>query len=58
MERRTLATFQTRWPELHVIVTSPQIAFESYPNHEISRDDVIHIMLGDLQRLSLYAAQG
>jgi uncharacterized SAM-binding protein YcdF (DUF218 family) len=58
MERRTLATFQQRWPELQVAVTSPQIDFESYPNHEISRDDVIHIMLGDLQRLSLYAAQG
>jgi uncharacterized SAM-binding protein YcdF (DUF218 family) len=58
MERRTLATFQKRWPELQVTVTSPQIDFESYPNHEISRDDVIHIMLGDLQRLSLYAEQG
>jgi uncharacterized SAM-binding protein YcdF (DUF218 family) len=58
MERRTLATFQKRWPELQVAVTSPQIDFESYPNHQISRDDVIHIMLGDLQRLSLYAAKG
>ena len=58
MERRTLATFQQRWPELQLAVTSPQIDFESYPNHEISRDDVIHIMLGDLQRLSLYAAKG
>jgi uncharacterized SAM-binding protein YcdF (DUF218 family) len=58
MERRTLATFQTRWPELQLVVTSPQIDFDSYPNQEISRDDVIHIMLGDLQRLSLYAAKG
>ena len=58
MERRTLATFRQRWPELQVVVTSPQIDFESYPNHEISRDDVIHIMLGDLQRLSLYGAKG
>jgi hypothetical protein len=58
MERRTLATFRQRWPELRLVVTSPQIAFESYPNHEISRDDVIHIMLGDLQRLTLYAVKG
>ncbi len=58
MERRTLATFQQRWSELRVVVTSPQIDFDSYPNHEISREDVVHIMLGDLQRLSLYAAKG
>jgi uncharacterized SAM-binding protein YcdF (DUF218 family) len=50
MERRTLATFQRRWPELDVIVTSPQIAFDAYPNEAITRDDVIHIMIGDLQR--------
>ena len=57
-ERRTLATFQALWPELQLVVTSPQIDFESYPNAEISRDDVIHIMLGDLQRLRLYAEKG
>jgi hypothetical protein len=39
-------------------VTSPQITFEAYPNGAISRDDVIHIMVGDLQRLVLYAARG
>jgi uncharacterized SAM-binding protein YcdF (DUF218 family) len=58
MERRTLATFQQRWPELDVIVTSPQIDFDDYPNAAISFDDVIHIMVGDLQRLMLYADKG
>jgi hypothetical protein len=58
MERRTLATFQQRWPELEVIVTSPQISFEDYPNESISRDDVIYIMVGDLQRVVLYAEKG
>ncbi len=58
MERRTLATFRQRWPELQVIVTSPQIDFDSYPNEAIARDDVIHIMLGDLQRLIVYAEKG
>jgi len=58
MERRTLATFQARWPQLRVIVTSPQIAFDDYPNAAIGRDDVIHIMVGDLQRLMLYAEKG
>jgi len=58
MERRTLATFRQRWPEVDVVVTSPQIAFDDYPRPDISRDDVIHIMLGDLQRLIVYGRKG
>ena len=58
MERRTLATFQKLWPQLRVIVTSPQIGFDAYPNDAISREDVIHIMVGDHQRLMLYAEKG
>jgi uncharacterized SAM-binding protein YcdF (DUF218 family) len=58
MERRTLATFQQRWPEVEVRVTSPPIGFDEYPNEAISRDDVIHIMVGDLQRLVVYGERG
>jgi len=58
MERRTLATFRTLWPELDVIVTSPQMDFDAYPNAQITQDDVIHIMVGDFQRLMLYAKKG
>jgi hypothetical protein len=58
MERRTLATFHQRWPQLDVRVTSPQIPFEDYPNEHISREDVIHIMVGDFQRLMVYARKG
>jgi uncharacterized SAM-binding protein YcdF (DUF218 family) len=58
MERRTLATFAQRWPELEVVVTSPQIDFDAYPTGGIRKDDVIHIMVGDLQRLIVYARKG
>jgi uncharacterized SAM-binding protein YcdF (DUF218 family) len=58
MERRTLGTFRQRWPELEVIVTSPHIAFDDYPTADVGRDDVIHIMVGDLQRLLVYARKG
>ena len=58
MERRTLATFAQRWPELEVVVTSPQIDFDAYPTGEIRKDDVIHIMVGDLQRLIVYGEKG
>jgi uncharacterized SAM-binding protein YcdF (DUF218 family) len=58
MERRTLATFRQRWPELEVVVTSPLIAFDEYPTPDIRKDDVIHIMVGDLQRLTVYGRKG
>ncbi len=58
MERRTHATFRTRWPELDVRVTSPRIEFDAYPNDGITREDVIHIMVGDFQRLIAYAERG
>ncbi len=58
MERRTLATFEARWPELEVRVTSPQVAFDDYAQGGIRRDDVIHIMVGDLQRLVVYGRKG
>jgi uncharacterized SAM-binding protein YcdF (DUF218 family) len=58
MERRTLATFAQRWPELDVRVTSPRIEFDAYATDEIRKDDVIHIMVGDLQRLIVYGQKG
>ena len=58
MERRTLATFASRWPELDVVVTSPQLDFDDYATGGIRKDDVIHIMVGDLQRLIVYGSKG
>ena len=58
MERRTWATFCQRWPEVEVLVTSPQLDFDHYPNEEITREDVINIMVGDLQRIILYGQRG
>jgi len=58
MERRAMATFRKVWPEKQALVTSPQISFEDYPNQEISKREVIGIMVGDLQRIRLYSARG
>ena len=62
MERRSYATFKQMWPEKEVIVTSPQVTFdeylEKYSNQELSRDDVISIMVGDLDRIRLYPEMG
>jgi uncharacterized SAM-binding protein YcdF (DUF218 family) len=58
MERRAFATFRKVWPEKQAFVTSPKISFEDYPNQEISKHDVVGIMVGDLQRIRLYPAKG
>lgn len=60
MERRTMATFEKQWPghAVDIRVTSPQISFEDYPNADISLAEVIHIMIGDLQRIRIYPEKG
>jgi uncharacterized SAM-binding protein YcdF (DUF218 family) len=58
MERRSLATFKKHWPEKKLIVTSPQITFEEYATDEIPLEMVIHIMVGDMQRIKIYAEKG
>jgi len=62
MERRSYATFRKYWPEKEALVTSPQVAFDEYlqkyAKHELSNDDVVSIMVGDLQRIKLYPAKG
>jgi len=58
MERRAYATFKKLWPEKECLVTSPQISFEDYPNEVVSKDEVINIMVGDLQRMRVYPDRG
>lgn len=62
MERRSYATFKQRWPEKDVMVTSPQVSFDEYvsrySNKALSSDDVVSIMVGDLQRIRVYAERG
>jgi uncharacterized SAM-binding protein YcdF (DUF218 family) len=62
MERRSYATFKQRWPEKDVVVTSPQVSFDEYlnrySNKALSSDDVVAIMVGDLQRIRVYAERG
>jgi uncharacterized SAM-binding protein YcdF (DUF218 family) len=58
MERRSYATFKKVWPEKDIIITSPQISFEEYPTGDLTMDRVIQIMVGDLQRIKLYAEKG
>jgi len=62
MERRAYATARKFWPEVELLVTSPQMTFADYlakySNHELTPDDVVGIMVGDLQRMRLYPEKG
>lgn len=58
MERRAYATFKKVWSEKSFIVTSPPISFGNYPDKFISKEDVIGIMVGDLQRIKVYPEKG
>jgi len=58
MERRSYATFKRHWPDKKLLVTSPQITLNDYPNDDISLEEVIHIMVGDLQRIKIYPEKG
>jgi len=58
MERRTFATFKKRWPEKDITVTSPQIPFSDYPNEVIELEYLIHVLVGDFDRIVKYPALG
>ena len=51
MERRAYATFKMRWPEKEFVVTSPELSYTQYPNETITRELLINITVGDLQRI-------
>jgi uncharacterized SAM-binding protein YcdF (DUF218 family) len=58
MERRAYATTQRRWPGLDVRVTSPPISFDNYPTSDLPKDLVISVIVGDVQRMRVYAERG
>ena len=52
-ERRILATCQLLWPEMRMFITSPKITFEEQRENGI-QDNLIHEMVGDVQRMRVY----
>ncbi len=58
MERRALAALKKQWPENEFTITSPDTSFEEYPDDAISKDVLINLMVGDLQRIKVYPDKG
>lgn len=57
-ERRTYATMQKLFPDITSLHTSPDLNYEDYPEGEITKDLMINIMVGEVQRIKLYPELG
>jgi uncharacterized SAM-binding protein YcdF (DUF218 family) len=58
MQRRTWATMAVEWPEMPATLASPEMSLDEYFTDELTPDKIINIMLGDLQRIRIYAKRG
>ena len=62
MERRLWAAMQVYWPQVQVVYTSPQVTVEEHIAHAekigMTRKGVIETIVGDVQRMELYAEKG
>ncbi len=58
MERRAYATFAKQWPEVTAYITSPQLSYDTYFPDEAFKTDTITMMVGDLERIRRYGAEG
>ena len=62
MERRIVAAMGVYWPELHFSVTSPQVTIPEYledaRKQGIGEEPSVSVIVGDFQRMDLYAKKG
>ena len=62
MEKRLWAAMQVYWPRVQAIYTSPQVSVEAHIAHAemigMTRKGVIETIVGDVQRMELYAQKG
>ena len=58
MQRRVWATMSVEWPEMPATVASPQMTLDEYFTAELTPEKVVNIMMGDLQRIRVYARKG
>lgn len=62
MERRIVAAMGIYWPELNFSVTSPQVTIPEYlaraKEQGISEEAAVSVIVGDFQRMDLYAKKG
>ena len=62
MERRIYAAWKVYWPEMDFVITSPQQTIEEYLEASVKQglteEKVIDVLVGDFQRIDVYAKKG
>ena len=62
MERRVWAAMKAYWPEADFTITSPQLSMEEYIERTMAQGmtekAVIDVIVGDVQRMEIYARKG
>ena len=62
MEKRLWAAMQVYWPDVRAVYTSPRVMLEEHMAHAeavgMTRKGVIDTIVGDVQRMALYAEKG
>jgi hypothetical protein len=58
MQRRTWAAMAVEWPEMPATLASPRMTLDEYFTPELTPAKIINIMMGDLQRVWVYARRG
>lgn len=59
MQRRSLATYAVEWPEVPASFVTWRSTFDEYCRlPDLPQEKIINIMLGDLQRIWIYAQRG
>lgn len=58
MAKRALATGKKQWPEVRWSVSVPEIPFADYAANDADLIPEIELMVGDFQRLQVYAERG
>lgn len=58
-ERRGFATFRKQWPEADIVMSSPQMSYDSYMNEgDVDKEVFINLLVGDFQRIKEYPNKG
>jgi uncharacterized SAM-binding protein YcdF (DUF218 family) len=58
MQRRAMATHSVEWPEMPASAASPLMTFDEYCHGDLTPEKVANIIMGDLQRIWVYAGLG
>jgi hypothetical protein len=62
MQKRTYATLMKQWPDVHLLervqLSSPDVPFRLYASQSRAKQSVIEMMVGDVQRMRVYAERG